>query len=210
MSPAGATEPMTDAPTPPAPAAPAPAAPSCSRPFTRDDLDRYIEALARELPGFAVCYKDESRVQRLIGRLVRPFNRDYLTRYTTVMFGRVYFPSRRWAACCRPAELYRILRHEAVHLRDARRFPVVFPLSYLLLPPIGPGFRALWDWRGYAESLRVDVELGRPIGDETIEHIARRFTGPDYLFMLPFPRLVRRRLRRLRDRLQSESPDRHG
>lgn len=208
---------MTDAPAPaPAPASPGPASPAasppppCPPPFTHADLDRYIDALARELPGFAVRYKDESRLQRLIGRLVRPFNRDYLTRYTTVMFGRVWFPSRRWAACCRPADLYRILRHEAVHLRDARRYPLLFPLSYLLLPPIGPGFRALWEWRGYAESMRVDVELGRPIDDATIEHIARRFTGPDYLFMLPFPRLVRRRLRALRDRLQSASRDRHG
>lgn len=125
---------------------PAPRPPT-PRPFTRADLDRYLIELGRELPGFALCYKDESRLQQLIARLVRPFNATYLTQYTTVMFGRVYLPDRRFAECCAPATLYRILRHEAVHLRDARRFPLFFQLSYLLLPPIGPGFRALWEWR---------------------------------------------------------------
>lgn len=169
--------------------------------FTAADLDAYVEALGRELPRFRVCYKDESRLQRLVAALVWPFNRAYLTHYTTVMFGRVYFPSRRWTARQRPADLYRILRHEAVHLRDARRWPGWFQLSYLLLPPVGPGMRAVWEWRAYAESLRVDLELGGAISDATLEHIARRFTGPDYLFMCPLPRFVRRRLRALRARL---------
>lgn len=177
------------------------------RRFTRAELDAYVDALARELPGFAVRYKDESRLQRLIARLVWPFNRTYLTHYTTVMFGRVYFPSRAWAARMHPADLYRTLRHEAVHLRDARRWPGWFQLSYLLLPPVGPGLRARWEWRAYAESLRVDLELTGEITDATLEQIARRFTGPDYLFMDPRPRSIRRRLWALRARLLAERED---
>lgn len=145
-------------------------------------------------------FKSESRLQRWIAGLVRPFNRTYLTEYTTVMFGRVYLPDR---GCLPPhgmsrESLYALLCHEAVHLRDARRYPLFFHLSYLLLPPVGPGFRAFWEWRGYRETLRVEYALWGEITDAHLDSIADRFAGSDYLFMWPFRHAVRARLERLR------------
>jgi hypothetical protein len=161
----------------------------------------YEAALARELPRFAVRYKDESRLQRLIGALVRPFNATYLTQYTTVMFGRVYFPSRVWRARRGPAAIYATLRHEAVHLRDARRFPLIFQLTYLFALPAGLTLRAVWEWRAYLETLRVSAEVSGEIPDALLAQVERAFTGPDYLFMCPFPGFVRRRLERARREL---------
>lgn len=160
--------------------------------------------LARALPRFAVRYKDESALQRLIGRLLRPFCPTYLTGYTTAMFGRVYFPSRAWRATVGPGTVYRILRHEAVHLRDARRFPLVFHFTYLFCLPAGLTARAYWEWRAYRETLRVEAELTGEIPDALLDHVQARFTGPDYLFMCPFPRFVRRRLERARARILAE------
>lgn len=165
------------------------------------DVEALEADLRRELPRFAVCYKNESPLQRFIGKLVYPFCRTYGTNYTTAMSGRVYFPSRAFCERQGAATVYATLRHEAVHLRDARRFPVLFQLSYLLLLPAVFTTRAIWEWRAYKETLRVELELYGEIGDRVIEHIARRFTGPDYLFMCPFPRFVRRRLLRARERL---------
>jgi len=167
-------------------------------------LDAYVEGLRRELPGFSIRYKDESPLQRGIAALVRPFNPRYLDGYTTVMFGNVYFPSRRWCEAVGPEALYRTLRHEAVHLRDMRRWPLIFQLSYLFGGPAIFTARAIWEARAYAESLRVSMELDGDITDRELERIARAFTGADYLFMCPFPRFVRRRLRRLRDELRRE------
>lgn len=155
-------------------------------------------ALRRALPRFDVRYKEDSRLQRLIGALLRPFNDRYLSHYTTVMFGVVWFPSRAWRAEAGPAAIYEILAHEAVHLRDARRFPVLFELSYLLLLPTGITARAFWEWRAYRETLRVHAALHGHIPDSLLGSIERRFTGPDYLFMWPFPRMVRRALERAR------------
>lgn len=171
-------------------------------------MEAFEAQLARELRGFAVIYKDESRLQRVIAWLVRPFNRRYLTDYTTVMLGRVYFPSRAWRQRVEPAQLYATLRHEAVHLRDMRRFPLLFQLSYLFLLPAGLTARAWWEWRAYAETLRVELELRGEISDELLDFVAERFTGPDYLFMLPFSGFVGRRLRLLRDRLIREAGSR--
>jgi hypothetical protein len=173
--------------------------------ITEADVEGLEAALCKELKRFRVCYKDESTFQKLIGRMVSPFNRRYMTGYTTVMFGAVYFPSRAWRRDVGPGSIYRTLRHEAVHLRDARRFPLFFQLSYLFLLPAGLTFRALWEWRAYAESLRVEAELTGTITDEMLDFLEARFVGPDYLFMFPFRRKIRRRLELLRDQLLSEA-----
>ena len=166
------------------------------------DVRELEAALQDELPRFALVYKDESPLQRWIGRFVRPFNSHYMTQYTTVMFGRVYFPSRSWRQQAGPEQIYATLRHEAVHLRDARRFPIVFQLSYLFLFPAVLTLRAVWEWRAYLETMRVHIELHGDIPDTLLAHIQGRFTGPDYLFMCPFPKLVRRKLEAARRRLR--------
>ena len=166
------------------------------------DVLELEKALQDELPRFAVAYKDEVPLQRRIGRLIWPFNRHYMTQYTTVMFGRVYFPSRAWRQQVGPEQIYATLRHEAVHLRDARRFPILFQLSYLFLLPAVLTLRAVWEWRAYHETMRVHIELHGDIPDTLLEHIQGRFTGPDYLFMCPFPKLVRRKLEAARRELR--------
>lgn len=168
------------------------------------DLEALEAHLRAHLPRFRICYKDESTLQRLIGRLVWPFNRTYCTQYTTVMFGRVYFPNRDWCARWGPEAVYGILRHEAIHLMDMRRFPGLFQLSYLFALPSIFTMRAVWEWRGYVETMRVEAELHGCISDTLITHIQARFTGADYLFMCPFPRFIRRRLLKARDRLLAE------
>lgn len=180
-------------------AAPA-AAPSAATIDAR--LQALLSALRAEDPRFAICYKDQTPLQRTIATLVRPFNDRYLHDYTTVLFGKVYFPSRAWRARVGETAIYEILRHEAVHLRDARRFPVLFELTYLLLPlPLLCSGRAYWELRGYEESMRVRVELGLDVGDAWIDWVVARFVGPDYLFMLVAPNWLRRRLRRTREAL---------
>ncbi len=167
--------------------------------------ERLQAALKAEIPAFRVIYKDESRLHRAIAAVVRPLNARYLQDYTTVIFGSVAFPSRAWRAQIGELAIYEVLRHEAVHLRDARRFPVLFELSWLLLPlPTLLTARAYWEWRGYAESMRARVELGLPVDDAWIEHVVQRFVGADYGFMWPFPAMVRRRFVALRASLVVE------
>ncbi len=166
--------------------------------MTEEELQSLEAEIARDVPGFAVCYKDESRLQRVIARLVRPFNATYLTEYTTVMFGRIYFPSRSWRASQDRSQLYCLLRHEAVHLRDMRRFPLLFQVSYLAFLPTVFTARAWWEWRAYKETIHAHAEVYGEVPDSLLTGICDRFCGSDYLYMFPFRGFLRRQLEAVR------------
>lgn len=166
---------------------------------TNEDIAALEAEIARDVPGFAICYKDESKLQRLIGTLLKPFNGSYMTAYTTVMFRRIYFPDRAWHAAQDPRGLYCLLRHEAVHLRDMRRFPGLFQLSYLFLLPTVFTARAWWEWRAYKETIRAHAEVYGRVSDSLISGICDRFCGPDYLYMFPFRGVLQRGLAAVRE-----------
>lgn len=94
-------------------------------------------------------------------------------------------------------QLRRLLRHEAVHVADQRRWGVLFYLSYLLPIYLGPlTLRAWWEWRAYREDVRDEIERRGYLTVETRERIVRAFAGRLYLWMWPFPRHVRRLIQR--------------
>jgi hypothetical protein len=167
------------------------------RTYTTHDVDDLEAQLRAELPGFRIAYKDDSRLQRFIAGLVRPFNARYLSDYTTVLGRTVWMPNRHWRARQSPYALVALLRHEAVHLRDMRRFPLIFPFTYALLLPAVFTMRAYWEARAYRESMKVEAEATGGIAAATIDALVRRFAGPEYLFMWAAPRAVRRHFERV-------------
>ena len=96
-------------------------------------------------------------------------------------------------------DAWRILRHELVHVAQFERYGwLLMILVYRLLP--APGRSRLWAraarvGRAYAETLRASAEIGglEAARDPALhDRITSRFTGPDYGWMWPFPRAVRR------------------
>ena len=87
-----------------------------------------------------------------------------------------------------------LLAHEIVHVRDQHKWLILFPLSYLLLLPIGPSFKAVWEWRAYKEDLKWvhehpvndDPEYQKYLEDFYCQWVASVFCGPMYLWMWPF------------------------
>jgi hypothetical protein len=120
--------------------------------------------------------------------------RTYLTHYVTTLGHTIYVPED-WDAW-RPADAYRTLRHELVHVRQFERYGWAgMVLLYGLLPlPVGLAYgRARLEWEAYAETLRVTAEVDGPEAarDSALhDMIVRRFTGPDYAWMWPFPGVV--------------------
>ena len=120
--------------------------------------------------------------------------RHYLTRYHTVLFGRLYVPDA-WDAMG-DDERYVLLRHERVHLRQHRRMGQ-FGMAFAYLIPFFPLFlawgRARLEWEAYVETIRATAEVrGLDAARALKEEIVRRYVGPDYGWMWPFPRTVRR------------------
>lgn len=163
-------------------------------------LEDLLGAISREFPRFRMVEKRDDRLSRAIDRLLRLVTfggQDrYLTEYHTVIGNTLYLPE----AWHRLTERERIvlLRHERVHLRQRRRYGFVGMALLYLLPlfPFGLALgRARIEWEAYTETLRATAEV---LGMEAAEspalrtHIIRRFTGPDYGWMWPFPRQVER------------------
>jgi len=175
----------------------------------------------REVPDFAVRYKDKSWSQRLLGLLSYPFNRKYMTDYITTLYPYVYFPGR-------PAqsEDWKVLAHEYVHLYDMKRHPLLFRLGYafpqmLGIFSLGALFAFLTPWallcltfllalapwpspgrtdaemRGYAMSMAVNYWRYGYVSPVTLDWVTQQFIGWPYYRMAWGETLIRMRLDRI-------------
>jgi len=156
--------------------------------------DDYLAELQREIPGFRIVRKDGSRLQRAIDRALRIVTFGQMTTYldsfqTTI--GKTVYVTPDWDD--RDADdRYVTMRHEAVHLRQFRRFTLPgMALLYILLPlPMGLAyFRMRFERAAYAETIRASAEVWGPdyaSGRELRDHVIGAFVGPSYGWMWPF------------------------
>jgi hypothetical protein len=160
--------------------------------------DAYLARIQREFPSFRLREKRSSRAQRAIGKglelLTLGGMRTYVSGYHTVMFGTLWV-SEGWHAMS-DLERYVLLRHERVHLAQARRWGALpMGLAYLFLPlPLGLAYaRARIEWEAYEETLRALVEVhGLEAARRQRAWLKARFVGPDYGWMWPFSRAIDR------------------
>jgi hypothetical protein len=157
-----------------------------------------LDEIRAEFPDFEILLKREDALQRAIAVallvLTLGGQRHYLTRYHTVLFGTLYVPDA-WTTMT-DNERYVLLRHERVHLRQGRRLGTL-GMALLYLFPLLPLFlawgRARIEWEAYVETIRATAEVyGLTAARALEEDIVRRYVGPDYGWMWPFPRTVRR------------------
>ncbi len=156
--------------------------------------DALVESLRAEIPGFRIVRKDQSTLHRaihvaLIG-LTLGRMRSYLDSFQTTIGTSVYVTADwdDWSSDRR----YVTLRHEAVHLRQFRKFTLPgMALLYVLLPlPMGLAwFRAYFEKEAYAESIRAVAEVWGPDYPHRAEyraHVIEQFMGASYGWMWPF------------------------
>ena len=159
-----------------------------------DRYDALVAALREEFPRFRIVRKDQSRFQRAIhyGLVVITFGgmRRYLDSFQTTI-GNTIYVTPDWDE--RSVETrYITLRHEAIHLRQFRKYTLPgMALLYVLLPlPMGLAwFRAQFEKEAYAESIRAAAEVygpDYPRGTEYRRYILDQFVGPSYGWMWPF------------------------
>jgi hypothetical protein len=162
--------------------------------------DELVRALRSEIPGFRIVRKDHSRFQRAIDRALRVITfgqmREYLDGYQTTI-GRTIYVTPDWDERG-DLDRYVTLRHEAVHLRQFRRWSLpLMAFLYLLIPlPLGLAwFRARFEMEAYAESIRAAAEVWGPSAPREPafrERIIGQFLGPSYGWMWPFRGAIER------------------
>jgi hypothetical protein len=157
-----------------------------------------LDEIRREFPSFAIVLKRGDSLQRAIAVALKAVTlggqRHYLTRYHTVLFGKLYVPDV-WERMG-DDERTILLRHERVHLRQRRRMGDVMMAFMYLIPflPLGLAWgRARIEWEAYLETIRATAEIrGLDAARALEDEIVQRYVGPDYGWMWPFPRTVRR------------------
>ncbi len=173
--------------------------------------DRLLGELKREFPDFEIRPKRRSSLQRAISVglaiLTLGGQRRYLTHYHTVFFGTLYVPDA-WDGMSDEAR-YILLRHERVHLQQRRRMgDFTMALVYLFLwLPLGLAWgRARIEWEAYVETIRATAEVfGLGCARSLEPDIVRRYVGPDYGWMWPFPETVRGWFREVIADLEAEA-----
>ena len=155
----------------------------------------FIAEIRAEFPAFRVLPKAGSGLNTAIDLALKALTlgsqREYMTRYHTVLFNTLYVPAC-WA---QTPELEQVitLRHERIHLRQTRRYTAAGMTLLYLLPflPLGLAYgRARIEWEAYAETIRATAELkGLEAARSPAlrEHILKQFTSGAYGWMWPFP-----------------------
>ena len=166
------------------------------------DGERRLRAVTERMAAMGVRLrrKREYPLHRAIDRALRVVTlgrmRTYASEYVTTLGATIYLPDgweripagRRWE----------ILEHELVHVAQFARYGWVgMTVLYLLVPlPMGLAWcRARLEWEAYRVTLRCiaaheGLEAARSAAVKT--EIVRRFTGPDYGYMWPFPSVIER------------------
>jgi hypothetical protein len=160
--------------------------------------DAFVSEMKAEFPTFDIVPKRTSRLQHVLHWalfvLTLGGQRVYLTRYHTVLFGRLWVPDAY--ASMADVDRYILLRHERVHLRQRKRMGDVW-MAFVYLIPFFPIFlaygRARIEWEAYVETLRATAEQkGIEEAGALRPYLLARFTGPEYGWMWPFPAQVNR------------------
>jgi hypothetical protein len=169
-----------------------------SEPGAAERTRALLAEIRAEFPSFSIEKKRDSVLHRAIhvalALVTLGGQRRYLTEYHTVLFGKLWVPDA-WELAS-DADKYILLCHERIHLRQRARMGSV-AMAFVYLVPFLPLFfaygRARLEWEAYEETIRATLEVKGPAAtDELRERIVRRFVGPDYGWMWPFPRVIRR------------------
>lgn len=174
--------------------------PSSKNPASRARLDALLAAMATRPRPVRVVNKRAHWHQRAAARalwlLTFGGQHTYLSHYVTTLGHSIYVPDDfdDWP----PDHAWEVLRHELIHVAQFERWGWLGMIVIYGFFPLPAGLawgRARLEWEAYRETLRAVAEMeGIEAAKDPRLHaqIIRRFTGPDYGWMWPFPRTVQR------------------
>ena len=161
--------------------------------MTFEELEQGVRS---EFPAYKRVKKADSWMMRCIDVFLKIITfgemKAFLQTFVTTVGTTVYTPEAWdvWA----PENRMMILRHERVHMRQAKKYTrPLFTFLYLFFPLPGflSYFRMKFEREAYEESLRAAAEyFGIEAIDnpQTMDRYVRHFTTSEYFWMWPFRR----------------------
>lgn len=177
-----------------------------------------VDFIEDEITDFEVDYKDENTLQKILGVLSYPFNKNYMSHFTTTFYPKVYFPTREFVSKSYTNAM-KTLAHEYVHLWDKAKnwfwdigyampqpLGLLSLLALLAIPfsnwhllsllwmlfflPLPAPWRMKAELRGYTMSIAVNYWRHGSVKQSTKDWIIKAFIGPSYYFMWPFKKNI--------------------
>lgn len=172
--------------------------------------DLLLAHIYRNISGFQIVEKESSRLMRLLSFLLF-FNKKFMTDFTTTIYPKVYFP-KSVLSSGDPIQRITILAHEYVHMRDRKRFGILFNIFYLspqifvplallavwfsnlwllcllFLLPIPSIGRAYLEYRAYKMSIFIYYYFIGKVPD--LNYYVEQFTTSNYYWMMPLKQLL--------------------
>ena len=157
------------------------------------DLSLEIARVIKNFPTFRIIRKEDSKLMRVINVLLRILTfggqKMFMMNFTTTLGNTMYIPTLwdHW-----PEEVRCIiLRHEAIHMKQAKKYwRPFFSFLYMFfpLPFLFAYFRMKFESEAYEESIRASYDY---FGMKCFTPVMREryvsyFTSSDYLWMWPF------------------------
>lgn len=134
---------------------------------------------------YRIIKKEDSKLMRSIGFILKPFNKDFMTRYTTTIGHTIYSPTGKVDPI--------LLAHELVHVRQWQKWGLWFSFSYLFVLPFGITMRGYWERQAYEVTIRMEYSKIKKRQydylsfESNIRHLKKRilsqFTSSNYLYM---------------------------
>lgn len=161
-------------------------------------LDTLISEIKDEFPDFQLISKSQSWLSKVINifLLIITFGQQktFMTKYTTTIGHTIYTPSSwdEW----HEANKIIILRHERIHLRQAKkytRFLFSFLYLFVFFPTVFAYFRKKFEQEAYEESIRARIEY---FGVEFVkkpgykESLVKQFISAQYFWTWPFKKSI--------------------
>ena len=160
----------------------------------KEDYETLLVEIKKEFPDFEMIKKTDSKLMKLIDVCLKVITfgqmKTFMTSFITTLGAKIYV-IEKWEST-RLVDKVEILRHERVHMRQAKKYGrFLFSFLYLLFPlPIGLAyFRKKFEQEAYEESIRTIYQYhGEKAASSSLikEFIISQFTSANYFWMWPF------------------------
>ena len=194
------------------------------------EIERQI---AVRIPKFKVVCKQQSWLMKVLAVILYPFNRKFMTSYTTTIYPVVYWNGSVPAITDKSTEgevvhYLDVLLHEFRHLIDRKKYWILFNLMYLFpqllavfallsiffspwfllalaaLAPL-PAVGRMWlERRAFDVTMAVYSWMGFGFTDEYVDHIVGQFVGSSYYFMWPFRNQLKKHFNQIIEDLKNK------